>query len=169
MPPKKRVNPIHAHKKNPKEEKMVFINEWPVPNDVEKARTVDHERNAELFSHHGYFQDHDNLVIEWRLNCNGKDIFVKGKTKTKSFFEDGTEWINIKESSHLGNVKFVHWYYKIEHIKIPESLHEKTKYIFLIIEEAIKVNEFTFGRRGKTIVEVHISGFEEAKIEYTKG
>ena len=27
---------------------MVFVNEWPVPNDSRKARTVDHDRGAEL-------------------------------------------------------------------------------------------------------------------------
>ena len=63
---------------------MVFVNEWPVPNDIEAARTVDHERNAELFSHHGYVLDEDNWIVEWRLKWNEKDTFITGKIKYKS-------------------------------------------------------------------------------------
>lgn len=144
---------------------MVFVNEWPVPNDASKARTVDHERNAELFIHYSHYDGDDNWIFEWRLNINGKNLYIQGYKKLKSYCEDGSEWISIKLSNPI---KYTKSYYNITHIRMPISL-KGNKEIKLIIKESIETNKFCFDNPKSKIISVEITGFDTATIQFYKG
>ena len=143
---------------------MVFVNEWPVPNHISKARTVDHDRGAEL-----------KVLMLSRVHSYGSFELIIGEKKITFEGDFSLRFLDHnKEELPPGGAEgrscaevYVTW--DFSKLRIPESMKEQTDEILKMIVESLEVCKLSHGSKNDQTSKVFFKDLPPHDFRYIAG